>query len=161
MTYTVTEKRALPESQFFLALEIPSEEVETHLAHVLTDLKKDTELPGFRKGFVPEKIIRERVGEMALFEEAAMKALSAALGEIIRAEKLNVIGRPDVETTMLAPNNPAKFKVTLSLYPELTLPDYKKIAAEHNSKKPSNHTVEEKEIDAVVFEITKQYKSSV
>src|SRR3989338_8398103 len=160
MTYTVIEKRALPESQFFLSLEIPPEEVEMHLAHVLLHLKRDTELPGFRKGFVPEKIIRQRAGEMALFEEAAMKALSVALGEIFRAEKLNVIGRPDVETTMLAPKNPAKFKVTLSLYPELTLPDYKKIAAEYNSKKSTTPTVEEKEIDAVVFEITKQNKRS-
>lgn len=160
MQYIIKEKKILPQSQFFLELEIPSEEVETHLAHVLEHLKKDTELPGFRKGFVPDKILRERVGEMALFEEAAIVALSVALGEICRTEKLSVIGRPNVETTMLAPKNPAKFKVTLSLYPELTLPDYKKIAAEHNHKKLAPGTVEEKEIDAVIAEITKQYKSS-
>lgn len=160
MQYIIKEKKILPQSQFFLELEIPSEEVETHLAHVLEHLKKDTELPGFRKGFVPDKILRERVGEMALFEEATIVALSAALGEICRTEKLSVIGRPNVETTMLAPKNPAKFKVTLSLYPELTLPDYKKIAAEHNHKKLAPETVEEKEIDAVIAEITKQYKSS-
>lgn len=160
MQYVVKEKQAIPRSKFLLALEIPAEEVEMHLTHVLEHLRKDMELPGFRKGFVPEKIIRERVGEMALWEEASMKALSLALGEVFSAEKLDVIGRPDIETVMLAPNNPAKFKVTLSLYPNLALPDYKKIAAEHNSRKSAPQAAEEKEIDAVIAEITKQYRSS-
>ncbi|MDO8620202.1 MAG: trigger factor [bacterium] len=159
MHYTIKEKKALPKQQLLLVIEISAEEVKHEEAHVLAHLKKDTELPGFRKGFVPEKVIRERMGEMALFEEAATHGLSHALAEIFRTEKLDVIGRPHVEAQKLAPGNPAEFKVTLSLYPELVLPDYKKIAGEHNAKKPEKTGVEEKEIDTVIAEIKKQHET--
>ncbi len=159
MHYTIKEKKALPKAQFQIVLELSAEEVGKHRAHVLSHLKKNTELPGFRKGFVPEKILRERMGEMALWEEAAADALGVALAEIFRAEKLDVIGRPQVETVKLAPENQTEFKVTLSLYPELALPDYKKVAEEHNIKKPEKTTVEEKEIDTVLAEIKKQHET--
>ena len=163
MHYTIKEKKALPKAEFLLVLEISAEEVGKHRAHVLSHLKKDTELPGFRKGFVPEKILRERMGELALWEESATDALGEALAEIFRAEKLDVIGRPRVEALKLAPENPAEFKITLSLYPELSLPDYKKIALEHSaswrSKKPEAVDVTEKEIDAVLAEIKKQHET--
>ncbi len=159
MHYTIKEKKALPKSEYLLVLELSAEEVGKHRVHVLQHLKKDTELPGFRKGFVPEKILRERMGELVLWEEASTDALGEALAEIFLAEKLDVIGRPRVEALKLAPENPAEFKVTLSLYPELTLPDYKKIASTHNGKKPEVIDVAEKEIDTVLAEIKKQHET--
>lgn len=159
MHYTIKEKRALPKAEFLLVLEISAEDVGKRRAHVLSHLRKETELPGFRKGFVPEKILRERMGELALWEESAEDALGEALAEIFRAEKLDVIGRPRVESLKLAPENPAEFKITLSLYPELGVPDYKKIAVEHNGKKPKAIDVTEKEIDTVLAEIKKQHET--
>lgn len=157
MRYTLKEKKLLPQSKFFMRVELPSEEVAQERNRVIERLKQETELPGFRKGFVPEKIIRERFGEMALWEEAAEHALSEALMEILRAEKLDALGRPRVETLKLAPDNPAEFKITLSLYPKLTLPDYKKIAAEENRVPTEPIHLEEQEIDLVIREIEKQH----
>lgn len=159
MQFAVKEKKPLPNSEFFVHVEIPSEEVAKERSRLLLRLKQETELPGFRKGFVPEKLIRERIGEMTLWEEAAEHALSAALSEILRAEKLDALGRPRVETLKLAPDNPAEFKITFALYPTLALPDYKKIASRQNSKTPEPIQVDEKEIDAVVAEIIKQHES--
>ena len=143
MQYTLKEKKPLPKSEYLLVVEIPAEEVVHEQAHVLEHLKKDAEFPGFRKGFVPEKMIRERTGEMELWEEAASHALSHVLAKVFRADKLDVIGRPHVEVVKLSPANPAEFKVTLSLYPSLSLPDYKKISSEHNGKKPESADIEE------------------
>lgn len=160
MQYTLKEKKPLPKSEYLLVVEIPAEEVVHEQAHVLEHLKKDAEFPGFRKGFVPEKMIRERTGEMELWEEAASHALSHVLAKVFRADKLDVIGRPHVEVVKLSPANPAEFKVTLSLYPSLSLPDYKKISSEHNGKKPESADIEEKEIDTVVAEIKKQHEAA-
>ncbi len=160
MYYVIKEKKTLPQSQFLLVIEISAEGVAVHRNHVIGHLKKDTELPGFRKGFVPEKIIRERMGELALWEEAAENALSEALADIFQQERLDVIGRPRVETMKLAPENPAEFKVTLALYPKLMLPDYKKIAVEHMGKKFERVDVDDKEIDTVVSEIKKQHEAA-
>ncbi|HBV01294.1 MAG TPA: hypothetical protein DEF00_02780 [Candidatus Taylorbacteria bacterium] len=160
MHYTLKEKKPLPNSEFFLHVEIPSEEVANERSRLLLRLKQETELPGFRKGFVPEKMLRERAGEMALWEEAAEHVLSGVLSDILRAEKLDVLGRPRVETLKLAPDNPTEFKVTFALYPTLALPDYKKIASLQNSKTPEPIQVGEKEIDAVVAEIIKQHENA-
>lgn len=158
MQCIVKEKKPLPKSEFFVHIEIPADAVAEERSHIIEHFKKEMELPGFRKGFVPEKIIRERAGELSLWEEAAERALSAALSEILRAEKLDALGHPRVETLKLAPDNPAEFKVTLSLYPTLALPDYKKVAILQNSKPLELIQVSEKEIDAVVAEIVKQHE---
>lgn len=160
MHYTVVEKKTLPKSGYFLHVEIPAEEIVGEESRVLADMKRDAELPGFRKGFVPDNILRKRMGELALWEEAATHALSHVLAEIFKVEKLDVVGRPHVEAQKLAPGNPAEFKVTLALYPELTLPDYRKIAAAANVKKPESTDIEEKEIDTVVAEIKKQHEAA-
>lgn len=160
MKYTLKEKKVLPKSEVLLELEIPPEEVARHRSHVLEHLKKDTELPGFRKGFVPEKIIRQRIDERVLWEEASTDALGEALAEIFKSEKLDVIGRPRVEAVKLALDTPAEFKVTLSLYPELSLPEYQKIAKTENAKKPESAEITDKEIDTVITEITKQHTSA-
>ncbi len=160
MLFTIQEKKSLPGSEFFLHIEIPHEEIGKHRNHALAHLKKDATLPGFRKGFVPEKILREHVGETALWEDASTEALSEVLAQIFKDEKLDVIGRPRVEAVKLTPEQPAEFKVTLSLYPELTLPDYKKIATEQNKRKQEIVVIGEKEIDSVVQEITKQHETA-
>ena len=89
-----------------------------------------------------------------------MEALSHVLAQVVEAEKLRLIGRPSVEVKKLAPDNAAELAVTLTLYPELSLPDYKKIAATHGEKKPEPDDVDEKEIDTVVAEIKKQHEAS-
>jgi len=126
---------------------------------VLEETAKDLELPGFRKGKVPHDVIRKRMGEMSLFEDAAMHALSHALEEIFRTEKLDVIGRPTVSATKLAPGNPAVFKVTVALFPRLTLPDYKVIATKENKKPAAEPKLEDKDVDAVIAEIVKEHQT--
>lgn len=157
--YKILEKNALPKSQFELTLELDLAFITSEETHVLEGMAKDLELPGFRKGKVPHDVIRKRMGEMALFEDAAMHALSHAIEEIFRVEKLDVIGRPIVAATKLAPGNPAVFKVTVPLFPRLSLPDYKAIAAKENKKPIPETKTEEKDIDAIVAEIVKEHQA--
>ena len=160
MKYTIKERKELPESEVRLILEIPTEEVAVHRSHVLAEAVKDAELPGFRKGHVPPEMIRSRLGEMRLWEEAATDALSHALTEVFRVEKLDVIGRPHVEATKMAPDNPVEFRITLSLYPTLSLPDYKKIAAEENKKPEESEKITDKEMEEVIAEIKKDHEKT-
>lgn len=158
MKYTIQERKKLPKSQFRFEIEIPVEEIELRQKDVLAREGKELELPGFRKGHVPDEIIRSRMGELALFEEAAFEALHDALQETFLSERLETVGWPEVAPIKLVPQNPACFRVTVSLFPTLTLPDYKKIAAKQNKKPEDIHGAEEKEIDAVIEEITKQHE---
>lgn len=157
MVYTLVSKRTLPKSELELTLDIDADAIASEREHALDEAAKDAELDGFRKGHVPKEVIRKRMGELALWEDAALRALSRALAEISRDEKLDVIGRPAVSVTKLAPDNPAGFKVVVSLFPKLALPDYKALAGKHNARPAESAAVEEKEIDAVIAEIVKEH----
>ena len=73
---------------------------------------------------------------------------------------LDVIGRPEVSATKLAPDNPAEFKVKVSLFPRLVLPDYKAVAIKANKKPEEIVVVEEKEIETVISQITKEHEQT-
>ena len=158
MPYTILNKKLLPKSQLELALEIDAATIAATCAQVLEEAAREADLDGFRKGKVPKDIIRKRMGELVLWEEAAMRALSESLAGIFTQNAIDVVGRPAVSVTKLAPDNPAGFKVVVSLFPKLSLPDYRALAAKHNSKPAESAAVEEKEVDAVVAEMTKEHE---
>lgn len=96
----------------------------------LKHLNEHLNLPGFRKGMIPEDILVKTVGEMAVLEENAEIAMGKVYGDIILESKLRPITRPQIAITKLAPGIPLEFKINLVLEPKFALPDYKKIASE-------------------------------
>ena len=155
MGYTIRAKKKLPKALCEFEIEIPAEDIAPRVRRVLAELTREAELPGFRKGFVPEKIVRERMGEFALFEKAAGEALAAALLEICKEEEIDAIGQPSVSVTLCAPGNPLRAKITVAEVPHFALPDYKKIAAGENEKPFAPEKVGDKEVDAVIDELRK------
>lgn len=132
--------------------EIPVELTEDQMMEALADIALDFSIPGFRKGKVPENVVREHIGEMELLETAANQLLRNAMAEIAKDENLDVIGRPEVIVTKMAPKNPIEFRVRYALDPEVTLPDYKKIGkAIFDRKDPIEVT--EQEIDEAIVRI--------
>ena len=158
MSYTLLTKKLLPRSQAELEIEIDPSTIAAECERVLAEAAQEAEMDGFRKGRVPKEIIRKRTGELALWEDAAMRALAVALAEVFKKEELDVVGRPAVSVTKLAPDNPAGFKVVVSLFPKLSLPDYKALATKHNAEPVESAAVEEKETDAVIAEIKKEHE---
>lgn len=115
--------------------ELPFALLAVHKNAALKTLGKDVEIDGFRKGHVPEKMLIEHVGPMALLTEMAERALADAYPVILETHSIDAVGRPDVAITKLADNNPLGFKATIATMPDVALPDYKKIAATQNKIK--------------------------
>ncbi len=134
--------------------DIPLAILEKNIGEAVIREAADFALPGFRKGKVPEHIVRQHISEMDLLEDAAHAEFRDAIREIIADEKLSIIGAPQVTITKIALKNPVTFTARFALYPEFTLPDYKKIGrgiAER--KEPSG--VDEKDIDTAIARIQK------
>lgn len=124
--------------------------------HVLFDMKNNLELPGFRKGKVPEDVIVKKFGMMSILEEASEHAIKNSYPEILEENKLDVIGRPEVSIIKLAENNPLEFKIETTLLPEVKLADYKSIAKKENEKMgKEKNEVSEKEIDTAILDARK------
>lgn len=142
----VTKK---PKSTAEITVEVSAETLTEHRAHALESLGKNAAIDGFRKGHIPEKVLVERIGEMAILSEAAEITISHLYPHIVHDEKLDPIGAPQVTITKLAPGNPLHFTLTVSLVPEVLLPDYKAIAKKANTSKESDEVTEKEIIDAI------------
>lgn len=133
---------------------ISPETLESHKKLVIADLKKNVEVPGFRKGNAPEDMIISHVGEGSILEKLASSALQNAYPDIVKDNDIKPISIPRITVTKLASGNPLEFKIEVALMPKFSLPNYKKIAKEVISKKQKPE-VTEKEIDDVIAEVQK------
>ncbi|MEK7117969.1 MAG: trigger factor [Patescibacteria group bacterium] len=151
------EIKKLPKSEVEIGGEIAASLLSEARKKAIKKFSEKLDLPGFRKGHVPENIVLEKISEREILEEAANILLNEFYPKIILDEKLDAIGRPKVSITKLALGNPLEFTVITAVLPEFELPEYKKIA---QSVKPSfvesdSTTAGEEEIDDVVAEIEK------
>lgn len=145
--------KKLPHSEIEISGEIPAQVFEGYRAKAISELNKDFELPGFRKGKVPEGMFLEKVPEMIILEEMAEMAINEAYPKIIEEHKLDPIGRPEISITKIAKGNPLCFTIKTALVPEVKLPDYKSVAG----TVPDEGQVEvtEKEVEDSINEIRK------
>jgi trigger factor len=142
-------------SQVKIEGEIPFAELEKQRAKAIKHLGGNIEIAGFRKGNVPEKMIVERIGEMAILSEMAERALSSVYPTILKEHKIDAIGYPKISITKIADKNPLGFSLTVAVLPAITLPDVKKIAKDANKTKESEE-VTEAEVEQQVKDILRQ-----
>ncbi len=120
----------LPDSGVEISCVINESFLATCRKQALKKLNEHINLPGFRKGFVPEDILVKTIGESHLLEETAEIAMSKEYSNIIVDSKAKPIARPEIKILNLKPNAPLTFLINLVVEPKFELPDYKKIAAE-------------------------------
>lgn len=149
------EIKKLENSEIEIIGEISPEKFEKVRGTAVKNISLSAGIPGFRKGAAPENVIIQRFGEMAILEEMAELAISAEYPEIIEQNKLSPLGRPEVTITKIAKNSPLGFKIKTAVMPEISLPDYKKIAGEVSSVK-DDISVTEEEISKVIDGVRRQ-----
>ena len=129
------EIKKLPGSLVEITGEIEVDDFERARQNALQELNDKTNLPGFRMGHVPERVLLDRIGEQVVVERAAEIALQKAYPEIIKENKIEVIGRPQITITKIARKNPLGFKIVTTVLPEIALPDYKALARSKMAEK--------------------------
>ncbi|MEN9647885.1 MAG: hypothetical protein RLY57_689 [Candidatus Parcubacteria bacterium] len=157
MSYKIVSKKELPKSMLEMEVSIAWDAVAKHEHAVLAEFNVNLDIPGFRKGHIPENILREKVGDMRIVEEMADMALNTVYGEILEKEKINSIGRPSVVVTKISRDNPVEFRITMAVVPKATLPDYKKIAKSVAIEKVE---VTDEEVEKFIEEVRKNYARS-
>lgn len=145
-SYKTTVKKLPETGEVEIKSVIPADEFAEDVRAALASISKGAELPGFRKGAAPEKMVREKIGEAALLREAAEHAISHAYGHIIESEKIDAIGHPKVSITKIAEGNPLEFTLVTAVVPEIKDFDYKKIASKESAKKADAPIVTDEEL---------------
>ena len=146
--------KKLPKSEISIEVSIPHEMFELHREKALKALAEHVEVAGFRKGKAPHAMVEKNLKPMVLLEEMAERAISEHLSKIFVEEKIDAIGRPKICITKLAAGNPLEFTATVAVFPEATLPDYKKFASKVNKDK-KEVIVPDDELEKGIIELKK------
>lgn len=145
--------KKLERSQVEITGEIAAADFASYEKKAIKHLGEHVEIDGFRKGHVPENVLLTKIPEITILEEMAEMALAEAYPEIVEEHKIDPIGRPEISITKIAKGNPLGFKIITGVIPEVTLPDYKKIA--HKAEKLGEVKVEDEEMEKTMLEIRK------
>jgi FKBP-type peptidyl-prolyl cis-trans isomerase (trigger factor) len=142
---TITD---LGESEREIRGEIPLAIVQSLKSRAIRNLGETISIDGFRRGHVPEAVLRQKIGDGHILEEIADMAIKKAYPEIITEFAIPAIGRPAITITKLAWDNPIGFAAKTAVLPNIELHNYKKIANDALSKiTPENTTISNEELE--------------
>jgi len=115
-----------------LTVEVPFDELKPSLDAAYKTIGSQINVPGFRAGKVPARIIDQRVGRGAVLQEAVNEALPRFYGQAVEDNKIRPLGQPDVNVTEVPAElgQDLKFTIEVDVRPELVLPDYEGIPIE-------------------------------
>ncbi|MBT4153120.1 MAG: trigger factor [Candidatus Magasanikbacteria bacterium] len=114
-------------SQIELTITVTPEAYEPHLHKAAKTLSVKTAIKGFRKGHAPYDIMKKELGEMRILQEAMQSIIQETYVEAVMAEKLEIVGNPEINVEKVAPGNDLEYKAVVALLPEVKLADPKKI----------------------------------
>ncbi len=153
--YKLLNKKDLPNSEIELEVEVAWSEINKDFEKELDEYTKEVELPGFRKGKAPRDMVRQKIGEMKILQDASSNSIYRIYPQIVDSEKIEkIIADPIVSITKIAFGNPLVFKLRIPVEPEIKLPDYKNIAKEINPKKEKVEIID-KDVEAELENIKK------
>ena len=133
----------LSETRVKLTVEIPFEDLEDSIQQAYRSIASQVNVPGFRRGKVPSRIIDQRFGRGVVLEEVVNKEVPKAYDDAVRENELRPLGQPDVEVTQIEDGELISFTAEVDVTPDFELPDYAGIEVEVADSVVSDEDVEE------------------
>jgi len=143
------QKKDLAKSQIELTIELTVEEFKPYIKSGVEKVSREVKIEGFRPGKAPYEILKQKIGEMTILEEAARIAINKTLEKAINDNvEGQPVGQPQVNITKLAPDNPLEYKAVLALLPDVQLGDY-----ENAKVKQEKVEVKDEEADKMIEQL--------
>ena len=93
-------------------------------------------------------MIKQQVGEMAIYQEAAEDIVQDTLPKAIKQEPIDFVGKPAVAVESLAPGNPLVYTATFAIMPKVDLKKYQTVKV-----KKTAPTVDEKKFEQTMTDL--------
>jgi len=145
------QKFDLPKSAVKVLVEAEREDTISYYKEALEHLAKHTELSGFRAGKVPMNLVRQKVGEEALKEEAVRAAVSDMWKKAVEEIKDMPLNDPQIDIEEFDEEKGAKIVFEYDTKPVVNIGNWKKIKI----KAEKENKVEDKEVDQLIESFAK------
>ena len=108
-----------------LTIEVSAEELEKAIQGAYQKQKNRINIPGFRKGKAPRKMIEKMYGVSVFYEDAANALIPEAYSKALDECEETIVSQPSIAVTQLESGKPFIFTAEVALKPEVTLGEYK------------------------------------
>ncbi len=141
MAYTVEK---ISGNQVKINFEVEAEKFEAAMQKAYLKMRGRINIPGFRRGKAPRKLIENMYGEAVFHEEALDVIFPEVYTEAVDGDDIKAVDRPALdEITQIGSGKDLKFSVKVYVSPDIELGDYKGLKGVKYL-----HTVTDEEVDS-------------
>ena len=112
-----------------ITVEIDKDLMEKGVNAAYLKARKNIQIPGFRKGKAPRKVIESMYGIHVFYEDGLEEIFPEVYEEAVVKQGIKAIVRPSLEDLQISEENIVTITISTEVYPEVTLGEYKGIEA--------------------------------
>jgi len=124
-----------------LRIEVPAPAVEAETARVTGEYGRRARIPGFRKGKVPEPMVRRHFGK-EIEQEVLERLIPRYWRQAVAEKSLDPLAPPTVENVDLKDGAPLTFTAVVEVRPEIELRNYRDFALPEAEIEPTREEIE-------------------
>lgn len=137
----------LKKSTIKIHITVPAEDVKKAYDKTLKKFAEDTELPGFRKGQAPTKLVEEKSDQGELNGEVVNNLLRTYYPQALKEHHISPVSNPNVEIKEYEKDKDFIFEATVAVRPEIKMGDYKKALKKFYENKKKEFEKQRKEAE--------------
>lgn len=130
-----------------LEISVSAEEFEAAVEESYKKNIRKMSVPGFRKGKAPRKMVEKMYGKEVFWDDAINNVYPTAYEAAVKESGIKPVDRADVELLGVDENG-VKFKVTVTVKPEVTVDNYKGVKVEKKTVSVTDEDIE-KELEKI------------
>ena len=130
-------KKKMKENVIKLTITVDNEAFQEGVNQAYKETAKKINIPGFRKGKAPRKIIEQYYGEGVFYEDAINIICPKAYEEALEKTKIEPVDRPEIDIEKIGDGDSFVFTATVTVKPEVELGEYEGVEVEKVTYKTS------------------------
>lgn len=125
-----------------LTFSIAQEEIQKGLAQTFNKVKKNLNVPGFRKGKVTRTVFDRMYGEENLYEDTLNALLPDAYEKAIKETELDPVAQPKIDIESMEKGQEWVLTAEVTIKPEVKLGEYKNLTVAKQDREVTDEDVE-------------------
>ena len=125
-----------------LTFTVPAEQFDEALQKAFLKMRGRINVPGFRRGKAPRRMIETLYGESVFYDEALDAIFPDVYREAVKELDLHPVDQPEVEMDEIGAGKDLKFHLEVFVRPDVTLGEYKGLEVEVAQQKVTDEMID-------------------
>ena len=135
----------LEKSMVRLTIEVSAEDFDKAINKVYNRQKSRMNVPGFRKGKTPRKVLEKMYGASIFYEDAANDVINSSYPDAAKESGEEIVSNPEINVTQIEAGKPFIYTAEVAVKPPVSLGKYKGVEVDKQVI-----TVADEEVDAEI-----------